>query len=653
MRASCCGARSTDDNGRVTVSRRTNMLDPQLPTSRKRGEKAGSASVQRPQRWDEPFCRDMAASDVDHVLGIKPFCEIDASKFPSKLPLRGLIKNDCRLARYRCGELIIREGDYGTSAFYIISGTVRVVLEPPLPATKLGRRASQRKGFLGAIAQLWRNPPLVEARDVTRYPASVAATGAIHHAVKSQEKESASGGPPRRSDAGSSTVIGSAPDDRNVDRIFLQDMGTVLERHRTDQMSVYEGVIKGGNLFGEIGALGRVPRSATVFADSDVELLEIRWQGLRDIMRSTPAIRTHVEQVYRDNMLNISLRSQELFDKKHLSDEALQELADESRFEMYGQFDWYGPYRKIVTMEEAERVHQEPVIAQEGTHPKGVAFILSGFARLSRHFLGGEQTTSYLGADRLYGLEEVFHNWRHGDNPLSLQYTLRAVGYVTVLFVPSQVLEKYVFPNLPPEKYPQVLVGPGEEFARAGGSRSSRALDTGTLEFLVNTRVINGTATMVIDLDRCTRCDDCVRACATTHENNPRFVRHGIRHGSYMIANACMHCADPVCMLGCPTGAIHRVVSGGQIVINDLTCIGCKVCATNCPYENIRMVEIRGADGRLVEDREKGGPILKATKCDLCVDQPSGPACQRACPHDALIRLNTNQIEPSAGFLNR
>ena len=44
--------------------------------------------------------------------------------------------------------------------------------------------------------------------------------------------------------------------------------------------------------------------------------------------------------------------------------------------------------------------------------------------------------------------------------------------------------------------------------------------------FLVEHRFVNGTASMLIDLDRCTRCDDCVRACAVAHDNNPRFVRH-------------------------------------------------------------------------------------------------------------------------------
>jgi len=147
---------------------------------------------------------------------------------------------------------------------------------------------------------------------------------------------------------------------------------------------------------------------------------------------------------------------------------------------------------------------------------------------------------------------------------------------------------------------------------------------------------------MVIDLDRCTRCDDCVRGCASTHLGNPRFIRHGPTHGRYMFANACMHCADPVCMIGCPTGAIHRSV-GGEVVVNDATCIGCTTCANNCPYDAIRMVEIRDRRGELVRD-PKGQLHQRATKCDLCLGQSGGPACVRACPHDALRRVDLTSM---------
>jgi Fe-S-cluster-containing hydrogenase component 2 len=106
-------------------------------------------------------------------------------------------------------------------------------------------------------------------------------------------------------------------------------------------------------------------------------------------------------------------------------------------------------------------------------------------------------------------------------------------------------------------------------------------------------------------------------------------------------------------MIECPTGAIHRDLDGGQVVINDVTCIGCGSCARNCPYDNIRMVEIRDTRGQFVLDESTNRPILKATKCDLCVDQLGGPACERACPHDALVRIDMSDEKRLAGWLNR
>ena len=103
-------------------------------------------------------------------------------------------------------------------------------------------------------------------------------------------------------------------------------------------------------------------------------------------------------------------------------------------------------------------------------------------------------------------------------------------------------------------------------------------------------------------------------------------------------------------MLGCPTGAIHRSEQGGQVVINDLTCIGCASCANNCPYDSIRMVEIRDKKGNAVRAPD-GQPINKATKCDLCIEQPGGPSCQRACPHDALRRVNMSDLEQISDWL--
>ncbi|MBT5110894.1 MAG: 4Fe-4S dicluster domain-containing protein, partial [Rhodospirillaceae bacterium] len=100
-------------------------------------------------------------------------------------------------------------------------------------------------------------------------------------------------------------------------------------------------------------------------------------------------------------------------------------------------------------------------------------------------------------------------------------------------------------------------------------------------------------------------------------------------------------------MIGCPTGAIHRSLQTGSVIINDITCIGCATCANSCPYNNIAMVAIRDIDGREITEPQSGKPIFKATKCDYCEGQPGGPACVRACPHDALKRVDFHEYNPT------
>jgi Fe-S-cluster-containing dehydrogenase component len=106
-------------------------------------------------------------------------------------------------------------------------------------------------------------------------------------------------------------------------------------------------------------------------------------------------------------------------------------------------------------------------------------------------------------------------------------------------------------------------------------------------------------------------------------------------------------------MIGCPTGAIGREQKTGNVTINDKTCIGCGTCADSCPYSNIRMVEVNDKRGLPILEAESGEPIVKATKCDLCVDQLGGPACQRACPHDALTRIDLSSPEAITNWTKR
>ena len=57
---------------------------------------------------------------------------------------------------------------------------------------------------------------------------------------------------------------------------------------------------------------------------------------------------------------------------------------------------------------------------------------------------------------------------------------------------------------------------------------------------------------LVLDLEKCTRCDECVRACADAHDGVTRLVREGLRFDKYLVATSCRQCRDPLCMVGLP-----------------------------------------------------------------------------------------------------
>ncbi|MEO6876231.1 MAG: cyclic nucleotide-binding domain-containing protein [Opitutaceae bacterium] len=581
-------------------------------------DSATGIRIPRPRRWTVPFSDKMTDEQVADLLVRGPFAKIDAGRFPPRLPLQGVLKNDTKIRNFEKGDIIVREGDYGNSAFLILHGSVRVVLDS-LPAAMLGRRTHEKKSLFGSLAQLWTNSKIPEARSLAGDTVSLAmrnrARGRLHRGGDSHP------------------------------HVFVQDLAHAMPAHQ-------HVILREGELLGEIAAIGRTPRTTTVLAEGDTELLEIRWQGLRELRLFAPAWKEHIDRIYRERALFSHLRETPVL--SFLGADELTELAALTKFETFGNFDWTSSFQKMAAASGRVRVEQEPLIAREGDYPNGLILIRSGNVRLSQIYNHGERTISYLGKGRCFGLEEMLHNARQLP-PIPFRRSLRAIGYVDILMIPTADFERIVLPTLTPERL--ALLGVDPEPASiseaVGGVDAPKVLGPDMLEFLVENRFINGAATMLIDMDRCTRCDDCVRACAATHDGNPRFIRQGPVVDHIMVANACMHCVDPVCMIGCPTGAISRDSFQGQIVINDSTCIGCAACANSCPYQNIHMVPVRDQTGTFILDEVTRTPIVKATKCDLCVEQNVGPACVNACPHDAMLRADMSDVDFLSQWIKR
>ena len=556
-------------------------------------------AIPRPQRWDRPFDTEMTERDVDHVIDLPVFKKMDPKGFPKNLPLRGILRNDARIRSFEHGEVVARAGDFGGSFFLILTGRVRALREEPEGRAN-GRRPSSKdkRSLLGAFSQLWSNAKVPERRDLAAYPAV------------------------------SGPWLMAAEDE--APRLKVENAAEAIADPRTSLLTE-------GGMFGEAAALTRRPYSRTYFAEGRAVILELRWQGLRDIRRCDETFREHVDALYRSRDLRAHLQESPLF--HHLDDRVLDHIARNTLFETHGEFEWAHDFKRLLSESPEEVVKAEPVISDYGDYLDGLILIRSGFGRITEQEPAGLRTAGFLTRNETFGLQEIMDHWRR-DAPLNHRFGLRAVGYVDLLRVPTVLVERFVLPSLSEQALADIAREDPSHHIAALGDRREATVDPALVDFLVNTRTMNGTSVMAINTDRCTACDDCVRACASAHDNNPRFVRHGPEHENIQIANACLHCVDAVCLIGCPTGAIHRDPGQGLVVIDDTTCIGCATCANSCPYNNIRMVEIRDDRGALVVDQASGNPIVKATKCDLCINQPGGPACQRACPHDALVRLD-------------
>jgi Fe-S-cluster-containing hydrogenase component 2 len=185
------------------------------------------------------------------------------------------------------------------------------------------------------------------------------------------------------------------------------------------------------------------------------------------------------------------------------------------------------------------------------------------------------------------------------------------------------------------------------------------------IQFLIQQGVGEATDVLLIDEALCVRCDNCEKACAETHHGISRLNREaGPTFANVHVPTSCRHCEHPHCMTDCPPDAIHRAPNG-EVFIKD-TCIGCGNCQRNCPYGVIQMAAqppekpglwnwllLGRGSGPGQDKHAKGHGSKHAVKCDMCKDISGGPACVRACPTGAAIRVSPEEFLSLATLTHR
>jgi Fe-S-cluster-containing dehydrogenase component/CRP-like cAMP-binding protein len=414
------------------------------------------------------------------------------------------------------------------------------------------------------------------------------------------------------------------------------------------------GKLNPGQQFGEMSVLAGVPRNATVKAAADgaTQIIEVQRPALR-LLRKLTSFAETLDATYRRHGRDSIL--EELGPQLKWSHEQIQELKNVASFRVYSK---------------------NHILFREGVPVDRIYFIKTGWLR-RMNYPGGQKAEDFIGRGFAMGVGGIMQNavW---------PYTATLMGRTEVLEISinklrqSVTLRELLSRDLAALEPPPIL-------SRSSSNPVVREKTLNAQQELIDTGLVDGTNLLVMDMDLCVRCGNCSLACHKIHGQS-RLLRRGIhvtrleapRPGavqSLLSPAVCMHCKDPECLTGCPTGAIGRFVTG-QIDINKTTCIGCGDCATQCPYNAISMTLRRekapekAAIGTRLKDflRLTADPLppsveatddLVAVKCNLCNATSINPekskkqvySCEQNCPTGALARITPSNYFGEIGAI--
>jgi CRP-like cAMP-binding protein/Fe-S-cluster-containing hydrogenase component 2 len=461
------------------------------------------------------------------------------------------VRRYIHLVSYEPGDIVLREGEYSDSAYFVVDGAAEVVLTP-------GGESTSRPQVRGGA-----HVPGAKVPGARPQAAQFIGRGA----------------------AGLS--------------------GTVMLSALPAEVVRGNQPLGPGEIFGEIGALSRYAVSATVRAMTPLTCLQIRLPGLRMLLVSSKDFKKSVEERYRTRILSTQLRQVPIFAR--LDDSFLEDVK-----------------------RQAELLSFEPgqVIVEEGSSADAFLLVIGGYVKVSVRSGGADLALTYLRKGDFAGESALLleESW---------PFTLQALEHVEVAKIPREMFRAIIsaYPDLEEELWTEAV-------ARLKGRGAVKRQPTSSeyVQMAMETGLVHGESVLLIDLATCTRCDECVRGCADAHGGEPRFIREGQKYRRWLVPTACYQCTDPVCMIDCPTGSITRQVGTLEVTIDPPTCIGCGNCANRCPWGNIVMVEKE-------EKRPDGKPVEVATKCDLCLTRPEGPACVQMCPHGSAVRISFKDLD--------
>jgi cGMP-dependent protein kinase 2 len=385
--------------------------------------------------------------------------------------------------------------------------------------------------------------------------------------------------------------------------------------------------IEQGSIIGEVGLISGRRRGATVRAAEPALAVEIPRNAALKLMATVPAAKRAITRISTERQL----------------------------LQMFGSGLQPADLAEVLETAEIKNVSAGESIINEGEEGYDIFVIRQGSMVVEKNIGGKPVFLSYLPAGSYVGEMALIDGGRRTA-------TVRAA-------IKSEVI------RLDGDAFKRLLQRKPDLFDKAKKEMSSRQALTSFIEakkdsfggvvdmyssvasFLLENGIGEATDVLLIDENLCVGCDNCEKACADSHEGLSRLNREAGKTFAHLhVPTSCRHCEHPHCMADCPPNAIHRGPDG-EVFIDD-TCIGCGNCQRNCPYGVIRMDKVPPKKPGLLawllagigpgpgeppkkwtEKRVSPETPKKAIKCDMCAGIKGGPACVRACPTGAAIRV--------------
>ena len=396
----------------------------------------------------------------------------------------------------------------------------------------------------------------------------------------------------------------------------------------------------GGEIFGEVGLISGRPRGATIVAAEDTVCVEISRNAALKLQSQVPSAKKAIERISTERQLLQMFRG--------VSEEDIREIVDEA----------------II-----RQVKAGEVLLKEGD-AGALIYIVRVGSMIVEKMVGGKPVfLSYLPAGSYVGEIAVLAGGRRTAS-------VRAAVKSEVIEIDGEKFRRLL--DSKPAIMGRVRDDMDIKLKRDAFMESKRDsissvvdLFSEQMNFLVTQGLGDATDVLLIDETLCVGCDNCEKACADSHEGLSRLDREaGKTFANLHVPTSCRHCEHPHCMADCPPNAIHRGPDG-EVFIND-TCIGCGNCQRNCPYGVIRMDKVPPKKPSLLNwllfgsgpgpgeppykwskknmkytgdpEIDEGLDRKKAVKCDMCAGIDGGPACVRACPTGAAIRVAPDEF---------